>query len=134
MLVIRSNFRHFLVTVKTNYDLNITDLGSVPFPFLSGLLLTDTEQCKVDIVDNNLFCPRFIRSINVNIANIPPVKLVQCCSSSYGRCSQLRSEKIVTVTNTIVGDEKYRLCLSYVIFISKIIFLFAVIHCHLSHV
>ena len=133
MLVIRNNFRHFLVTVKINYDLNITDLGSVPFPFLSGLLLTDTEQCKVDIVDNNLFCSRFIRSINVNIANIPPVKLVQCCSS-HGRCSQLRSEKIVTVTNTIVGDEKYRLCLSYVIFISKIIFLFAVIHCHLSQV
>ena len=82
MLVIRSNFRHFLVTVKINYDLNITDLSSVPFPFLSGLLLTDTEQCKVDIVDNNLFCSRFIRSINVNIANIPPVKLVQCCSAA----------------------------------------------------
>ena len=93
MLVIRSNFRHFLVTVKINYDLNITDLGNVPFPFLSGLLLTDTEQCKVDIVDNNLFCSRFIRSINVNIANIPPVKLVQCCSAAVATDAAVNSDQ-----------------------------------------
>ena len=52
--------------------------------------MTDTEQCKVGIVDNNLFCSRFIRSINVNIANIPPVKLVQCCSAAVA--TQIRKD------------------------------------------
>ena len=46
MLVIRNNFRHFLVTVKINYDLNITDLSSVPFPLLSGLLLTTLSNAR----------------------------------------------------------------------------------------